>query len=218
VAILSDPGAPSSDVAEAAASRVRSRGGTARIIEVTTSLDAATLAVELSRAGVDTLLILVTPARALPILQAAAATAWRPRLLLPGSMATSAVFATPTPLEPGLVLAFSSLLPLGPRALQGDYRRLSTRHGLPRDHLQEQLSALASAAVLAETLKRAGRDVHRDSLVDQLERLGEFPSPFSPPVTFHPSRHVGVRGAFLVGVQCASRTFERRTGWSEPED
>jgi hypothetical protein len=80
------------------------------------------------------------------------------------------------------------------------------------------LTALTSAAVLVEALKRAGRDLSRESLIAQLERLVQFTTEFSPPLTYNTRRRIGARGAFLAGVKPEVRRFQRLTGWTEPEE
>jgi hypothetical protein len=72
--------------------------------------------------------------------------------------------------------------------------------------------------VLVEALKRAGRGVRRESLVDQLERFAQFPTGFSPLVSFNQNRHIGSHGAFIAGLRLESKAFERLTGWVEPAE
>jgi ABC-type branched-subunit amino acid transport system substrate-binding protein len=207
-----------SRLAAAAEARVRRAGGTARRIELGPALDPDLLVKELVDAGVGCLFLLDGPDRALPVLRAADAAGWRPRFFLPGSLATPDVFEIPARVEPDVVFAFGSLLPLGARANLEEYRRLAAKESLPREHLQAQLTALASVAVLVEALKRAGRGVTRDSLIDQLEQFVDVPTGFSPNISFGPVRHIGASGAFIVGLRREARRFERLTGWIEPRD
>ena len=44
-------------------------------------------------------------------------------------------------------------------------------------------------------MRRAGRDLSREKLVDQLETLRGFATGYAPPVTYASGRRLGARGA-----------------------
>jgi hypothetical protein len=69
--------------------------------------------------------------------------------------------------------------------------------------------------VLLEALKRAGRDLSRERLVDQLETLRDFATGYAPPVTFGPARRLGARGAYVVRIE--GKGFRREGGWVSAE-
>ncbi|HEX7155092.1 MAG TPA: c-type cytochrome [Thermoanaerobaculia bacterium] len=60
---------------------------------------------------------------------------------------------------------------------------------------------LAAMKLVVEALRRAGRDVSREKLVDTLEGFYEVETGLVPRVTFGPSRHVGVTTAHVVVVK-----------------
>lgn len=72
------------------------------------------------------------------------------------------------------------------------------RHRLPRTQLATQIATYATAKVLLEGLKRAGRDLTRETFIAALERLYEFPTGLTPPVTFSRNRHVGSANPHVV--------------------
>jgi ABC-type branched-subunit amino acid transport system substrate-binding protein len=218
VAIVASPDETVDGIAAEVAARVGAAGGSARRVELHAGIDLDALVRSLSGDGVEMLLVLDNPARILPVLRRADAADWHPRLLIPGSMATRSVFEIPGSFVPNVLLAFSSLEPLSSWANLKAYDRLAAKAGLSRDHLAAQFSALASMAVLVEALKRAGRGVRRESLVDQLERFAQFSTGFSPPVSFNQNRHVGSHGAFIAGLRLESKALERLTGWVEPAE
>jgi ABC-type branched-subunit amino acid transport system substrate-binding protein len=76
-----------------------------------------------------------------------------------------------------------------------------SRHQLQPRHMAFQLQAYASVQVLVEALKRVGAEVTQEELVAELERLRDFPTGVTPPVTFGVNRRVGVLGAQLVRVE-----------------
>ena len=65
--------------------------------------------------------------------------------------------------------------------------------------------------MLIEALKRAGRDLSREVLVDQLESLRGFATSHAPPLTFGPARRLGARGAYVVRVE--GRDLKGAGGW-----
>ena len=104
---------------------------------------------------------------------------WHPRVLATGAAADGSLLAAPAAFEGKLFLA----LPSEP------------------EHASAQGAALAAAEVLIEALKRAGRDLSREGLVDQLESLNAFATGHAPPLTFGPARRLGARGAYVVRVE-----------------
>ena len=69
----------------------------------------------------------------------------------------------------------------------------------------EQLSVVASAALLVEVLRRTGRDLSRYKLIESLEGLYQFPTGLIPPITFGPNRRLGSAGAYVI-------EFDLKTG------
>ena len=137
----------------------------------------------------------------------------RPFLMLPGSLASEAVLGAAEHLGDRVYLAFPTLPSdqAGP-GLQA-FRGLQESQGLPRRHLAAQTSAYAAAEVLVEALKRSGRDVSRESLLQALERLVDFNTGVTPGVTYGPLRRVGVLGAHIVGLDPQSRAFRPTGVW-----
>jgi ABC-type branched-subunit amino acid transport system substrate-binding protein len=70
-----------------------------------------------------------------------------------------------------------------------------------------QSVAYASATIMAEGVKQAGRQLSRDSLVNALERLRGFKTGVIPPVTFDPNRRVGAAGSYVVGIDLANQQY-----------
>jgi ABC-type branched-subunit amino acid transport system substrate-binding protein len=151
---------------------------------------------------------------AVTLLQAADRLGWHPRLLATGAAADDALLGAPAPFEGRIFVALPSLAggPEGETAAA--YRALSP---LPADNLSAQWAALGAAEVLIEGLKRAGRDLSREKLVDQLESLRGFATGYSPPVTYGPARRLGARGAYIMKLDLQAKSFVPQGGWVEAE-
>ena len=81
------------------------------------------------------------------------------------------------------------------------------RAGLGAVHDAFQVSAYTAAVVLAEALKRSGRDASREKLVSALERLHDYRTGLTPPIGFGPAQRIGARGAHIVTVDLAKGRF-----------
>jgi ABC-type branched-subunit amino acid transport system substrate-binding protein len=142
------------------------------------AFDPAVLARSLD--GADPVLFLGAGPEASAFLREADALGWHPRFAATASAAPSgagALLHAPKPFAGRLWLA----LPWSP-AEDGSARA----------------TALAAAEILGEALRRAGRDLTRDRLVEQLETLRGFATGTAPPVTYTPTRRLGARGAWVL--------------------
>jgi ABC-type branched-subunit amino acid transport system substrate-binding protein len=147
-----------------------------------------------------------------PLVLAADRSDWRPRLYLLGASAGAGVLDLPRSFDGRVFLAIPYVPEDITLAGRQRYERLASRSGLPDDHRAAQIAVLASASVLEEGLRRCGREVSRAGLIEALERLAEFPTGFSRPVTFGAGRRVGAWGAYIVEADLASRR-PRPLGW-----
>jgi len=72
------------------------------------------------------------------------------------------------------------------------------RPGIPGIY---DLQGYASIQIFLEGLRRAGRDLTRDKLIAALESIKDFPTGAYAPVSFSPTGHDGVQGAFFYEFQ-----------------
>lgn len=134
-----------------------------------------------------------------------------PYLFATAEQAGSAALRLPKEFTERLFLAYPFLVddwtPVGSEALLA-----ARRHsGLNERHGALQVSAYSALSVLAEGLKRSGRDASRAKLLAALESLHAFRTGLTPKLGFGPGRRVGAPGAHIVTVNIAERRF-RPTG------
>ena len=207
-------------VAAAVASGARGRGfaGVETVAAVAAAEPAAELAGRLARGGAAALLLLDSGRGAQELLRQAPRLGWRPLVLLPGSLPGDDPFTgVPPALADRLLISLPLLPPDRTPAAAGDYRHLAAAHPLPTHHLAAQMTALASAEVLIEGLKRVGRELSREKLVTALENLYRFDAGLGAPVSFGPNRRVGARGAYVASLDFARHTLGRQAAWIELE-
>ncbi len=178
------------------------------------AFEPAEAARSLAAVGADPVFFLGSGAEAVSLLQAAAAIGWHPRLLLTAAAADAPLFFAPPAFDGRLFVALPALTGNEPPEA---WRTLAAQGGLSLKHLSAQLTALAAAEVLAEGLRRTGRDLSRDRLVEQLEGLRKLPLVYGPPVTYSPVRRLGANGAYIVRMDREHRVFVPVGGWIEAD-
>jgi ABC-type branched-subunit amino acid transport system substrate-binding protein len=135
---------------------------------------------------------------------------YRPTLLSPGALAGEAWVGAPATLQGHLFAAYPALpSDRTPEAL-AEALRLTRAAGGTTAPRAAQLDALAAAKLLVEGLKRAGRELHREALVDTLESLRALPTGLTPPLTYGPNRRIGALGAYVVAVDPGGKSFVPR--------
>ncbi len=168
----------------------------------------------LATAKTETVLFPGSGAEALAFFQAADRLGWHPRVFATGAAADDSLFRASAAFDGRIFLALPSP-PEGPGSEAiAAYRALGS---LPADNVSAQWSALAAADILVEVLRRAGRDLSREKLIDQLETLRNFATGFAPPVTYSSSRRLGARGAYVVKLDLQGKRFVSAGGWVEVE-
>jgi ABC-type branched-subunit amino acid transport system substrate-binding protein len=150
-----------------------------------------------------------------PLLEAADRASWRPTVYLPGVLAGRDLFDLPPGFGGKVVLALPHLPDDMTPAGREEYESLRSAGGLPGHHQAAQLAALTAAKVLVEGVRRCGRELSRSRLIDELERLSEFPTGFSRPLTFGPNRRNGSSGAYILTFDLAGKRLEPDGGWVE---
>ena len=215
VAVVYPEGVLSGDVAEAIKDQCQKKGCGAPETYVYQSgrFDPAACVRELSRAGSNVVFFLGTGEAALALMKEADRLRWSPLLYLPGAAVGEGVFDAPMSFNRKVFISF----PTSPadQSAEGveEFRALAAKYRLPATHLSAQVSAYSAAKVLSEGLKRAGRELSREKLVEALEGLNQYATGLSPAVTYGPNRRVGASGAYVITVDLESRKFLPASSW-----
>lgn len=77
------------------------------------------------------------------------------------------------------------------------YQALVKNQGLARQPNAHRLAALATAVLLQEVLLACGRDLNRETMIRQLEKIFRFETGFAPAVSYNPNRRIGVNEIYL---------------------
>lgn len=142
------------------------------------------------------------------------AAGWHPDLFLLGALTGRDLLSSiPAGFKEKLFLTFPTVPSDVTEAGAGELRALAAKYKFEVRHPAAQLSALAAAKVLTEGLKRGGRDISRERLVNALEGLYDFETGLTPRLTFGPNRRVGAAGAYVVRVDPERKEFVPASGW-----
>jgi ABC-type branched-subunit amino acid transport system substrate-binding protein len=150
---------------------------------------------------------------ALSLLTEADKFGWYPSVLLASASGGKEIFNAPIGFDGKLFFSF----PTSPADQSSDglkqFQALAEKYKLPAHHLAAQISAYCAAKILAEALRRAGKDVSREKLVQTLEGFYEYPTGLTPAITYGPNRRVGALGAYVVSVDLKEKQFVSASGW-----
>ncbi len=135
---------------------------------------------------------------------------WFPQILLQSG---GAIFDAPAGFDGKIFLT----VPTSPEDQTADalkeFRALAEKYKLPQKHLAAQVTAYSSAKVLVEALKRAGKELSREKLIQTLEGFYEFPTGLTPVLTFGPNRRIGAMGAYVLTIDLKEKKLKPVSGW-----
>jgi ABC-type branched-subunit amino acid transport system substrate-binding protein len=165
------------------------------------------------QAGRGVVLFLGPGDEALSFMREADKSGWFPTVLLPSPSGGAELFNAPAGFDGKIFLSF----PTSPadQTVEGikEFRALAARYKLPAKNLAVQLSVYSAAKILAEALRRAGRDLSREKLIGALEGFYEYPTGLTPAITYGPNSRVGAMGSYVIGVDLKQQQFVPASGW-----
>jgi ABC-type branched-subunit amino acid transport system substrate-binding protein len=178
------------------------------------AFNAVTLTSDLRKANKNAVFFMGAGDQTLAFMREADKLGWHPLVLVPGSLGNE-VFDAPLAFKGRIFFS----LPLSPsdQTTSGlnEYGTIAARYKLPQNHIATQLMVFSGAKILVEGLKRTGKDVTVDNLVESLETLSGFSTGLTPPVSYGPNRRVGANGGYVVGLDLENRKFVPVGTWRD---
>jgi ABC-type branched-subunit amino acid transport system substrate-binding protein len=202
-------------VLEAIADQSRKSGLSApqRYDYATGRFDVADAMKQLGQTRRDAVIFLGTVDEALSFMREADKLNWFPSLFLPSSSSGPELFGAPVGFNGKLFVSF----PNSPTAQSAEgvneFRSLAAKYKLPTQYVATQMSAYSAARILVEALRRVGRDLSREKLIQALEGLYEFSTGLTPAITFGPNRRIGAMGTYVVTIDLKEKRFTPASGW-----
>jgi ABC-type branched-subunit amino acid transport system substrate-binding protein len=167
------------------------------------------------QANASVVFLLGNSADTVAFLREAEKIGWFPSIFLPSANAGSGIFEAPAGFDGKLFLSF----PTSPVDQTADglseFRALWQKYGLSPKHMAAQMSAYSAAKILSEALKKVGKDLSREKLIQVLEGFYEYRTGLTPVISYGPNRRVGAMGAYVTTVDLKAKQFIPAGGWIE---
>jgi ABC-type branched-subunit amino acid transport system substrate-binding protein len=159
----------------------------------------SSLSVTLREKNVDAVFILA-PSLARAALRQDASMLRKALYLIPSSLVDFEIDSLPVDLGDRIFLSVPTLPSDTTASGLAFYQSLFRDTLPPQGSLAAQWSALSSAELLVEALRRAGRDVSREQIVDLVESFQDVSTGLSPKLTFGPNHRIGSPGAHIFSA------------------
>jgi ABC-type branched-subunit amino acid transport system substrate-binding protein len=164
---------------------------------------------------VDAVLYFGGPSEALAFARGASWEKGKTPFLAPATMVGDALRAA----APGFLQRIYLAAPLAPpdegTREMADLRRIREKYSVGDRHRSFQLLAYAGAVLLEEGLRRSGKGVTREKLVDAVGNVWKLQTGVTPPLTYNANRRTGAAGAAIVRVDPGTGRFVTVAEWRE---
>lgn len=138
---------------------------------------------------------------------------YMPDLMLPGLFSGSEMFEIDPAFEGHVLIGYSTTpsdhTPAGVR----EFEQLHEAHNLGYEHSAAQISAYVAAKVFAEGLKRAGRALSREKLIEALESLTNFQAGLMPSISYNSRKRIGAYGGYVLELDLQAQGFRPASNW-----
>jgi ABC-type branched-subunit amino acid transport system substrate-binding protein len=180
---------------------------------VADSLAGAEMVTRLQQANITAVFFMGGAADLLSLMNEAAKVNWFPQIFVQSGSASQTLFDSPAGFEGKVFCTFPSAPVDQTEEGIKEFRSLAEKYKFPQKHLAAQVSAYSAAKILIEALKRVGKDLSRERLIQALEGFYNYQTGLTPPITYGPNRRVGAAGAYVVLVDLKEKKFIPVSGW-----
>jgi len=135
----------------------------------------------------------------------------------PATMAGNVLQSAPTGYLGSIYLASPFQVPDPSWRKVGEFFRLGKKYGVGQGHRSFQFLAYSGAVLLEEGLRRSGKGVTREKLVDSIGNVWKLETGVTPPLTYNPNQRAGALGATILKVDPDTRRLLPTAPWREPK-
>lgn len=177
------------------------------------SLNAGEAIKQIRQTGQEVIFFLGNSDELMSLMSEADRLKWYPFILQPGSIGVTGILNAPIGFNDKLFFA----VPTSPDAQsekgKREFSALAEKYKLSTQHLATQFFAYSAAKILVEALKRVGKDVSREKLIQALEGFYQYPTELTPAITYGPNRRIGAIGAYVVQIDLNAKQLRSVSGW-----
>lgn len=176
------------------------------------SFDAAATAKQLKQYGRDAVFFLGSTGEALAFMRESEKLGWYPSIFL-ASAGGAEILDAPISFNRKIYLSFPTSPADQTAEGRNEFRAFAEKYKLPAHHVATQISVYSSGKIVVEALRRAGKDVSREKLIQALEGLYEYSTGLTPPITYGTNRRIGAIGAYVVTIDLEQKKFLPASEW-----
>lgn len=168
---------------------------------------------DLTQAGIEALFYFGPSRGLLPLMKETENREWSPHLFTPGMVSARQIFSLPRILDDKVFLSNPTVPSDYQKSSLIEFKKLQQKYEVPNHNELQMLSFYATAKVFVEGLRRSGRALSRDKLIQSLENLTDFETGLTPRISFNPNRRTGSLGAYVLSVDLAQQKFKSNPVW-----
>jgi len=132
-------------------------------------------------------------------------------------MVGNSLLSAPPAFLEGVYLASPLTVPNPHSRRMQDFQKLRARAALGDRHGSWRFVAYAGAVLREGGLKRSGRALTREKLVDVMGKVWKLDTGVTPPLTYNANRRSGTLGASLLRVDRSTGRYVTAVEWREPK-
>lgn len=126
---------------------------------------------------------------------------WYPNLLVPAEQAGPAFLDAPAAIANQTLIAYPTWLSVISPKMQESFQQFSAANQLSPAYKQSQYASLASGILLSEVLRASGRDLSRETVRGELEKVQAMQTGLVPALTYGVNRRTGSMRVFIVSPE-----------------
>lgn len=182
------------------------------------AFDAAALVPRLRENGAEQLFVVGGGLELTRLLTEAARIGWAPEIYVP-ERGTARALLDGTAARSGFTGEIHLAFPLLPQAAgasaagREEIARIVEARGLEPAQIPAVQHTLAATQVLIEGMRRTGRRLTREGLVESLDTLYTHPTGLLPAISYNPNRRIGALGAYVVRYDPGKDSVDTSPGW-----
>ena len=136
-----------------------------------------------------------------------------PLVLAPSALVGPEIYQAPKQFSGHLFLSFPILPSDQTQEGEMEYLELARTGRFSQGNLAERFAALSAAKLLIYGLKKAGREITREKIIETLEQLYHFETGQTPTLTFTKNRRMGASGAHVLGIDLEKKQLLLPSTW-----
>jgi len=168
-----------------------------------TQADLSAQALKLKSAGVDAVIMYAVPTPAITFMTTARTVGLKAKILSSDTALDPSIVKAAGPAAEGVYFDSYADLPSANTPSAALFRSIVAKYGDPTTTPANSTfvgAGLLSGDIFVEGLRRAGKNLTRQSFISALETLHNF-RPAGSNITYTPRNHAGIRGAYMVEVK-----------------